>query len=469
MVRIDFLQGGNAQQFLLEGWSFQEPIGIWAVGAESSLLLPPPETSAAHRMTIKLFPLISPPKLLRQRIELTLNGTVVHRDEIDAGKRQISCVIPEGLLSTQAENRLVVSHPDAAAPLDVAAQGQDSRQLAVCFIVLELECLAAHGAAGVSQGAGHPLAAAQDNHNVRAIILCLGNAVGREIVQILRCFPPFDAAFEVRLATDIPSAAAILRSFASKDSNRLVAVWEQVSVAGEHAATEVRRLLPPRAVHVRYPHLSLNCLWPLQGLDPRLVAEPLYPGGRYPYTDIAGVRLHGGSGNLGDEDLYRAYLALSTRLMPDLREQWRLDELRWEALDSECGVKIANFLRTNFGRERLFYSPEMPCAPPIIYIAEHLMGSLLPRMEQQPSELYRDFSAFVQGYQGMFYDQAPIHPEVLKTFHVPGVSLDFEYRREYTRRTFREHILDYIRWTPWFAGARATEVGLGSAVGTSSN
>jgi hypothetical protein len=457
VLQIDFLPGGNAKQFLADGWSFQEPIGIWTVGTESSLSLPPAATSGAHCLSIKLFPLIHPPTVARQRFELILNGRAIHKDEIETGERRITCVVPEGLLNTRVDNKLVILHPDAAIPREVSPKGLDSRRLAVCFRLLELEHLAAHNAKVENFHAreNDSFAALPGDDGVRALVLCFGRATCAEIAQILRSFPLFDAAVELRFAKDLASCIEKIKSLSDKDRTRLVAVWEQISAANNDNKVELRKYVPSSAVHVSFPHLSLNCLWPLQGHDPRLIPEPLYPSGRYPHTDIVGVQLHGDSLHLNNEDLYAAYLELSISLMPELLERWKLDESRWVALDSCCDVKVAKFIHTNFARQRLFFSPEMPCAPILIYIAEHLIGSLLPRIQLQPSELYSEFSNYVHGYQGMFYDQAPIHPYVLKAFNVPGVSLEFEYRREFSKRTFREHILDYIRWAPWFAGGRA--------------
>jgi hypothetical protein len=324
---------------------------------------------------------------------------------------------------------------------------------------LEVEDIITVGAPEFPALLTEPLIAAPDRDRAPFTILCLGNAVSRELVQIVRSFPAFSAVFRVRLAKDVHSGAAILASISDRERSQLAGVWEQVSLANGNTV-DLRDFLPPSAVYVRFPHLSLSCLWPLQGEDPKARPEALYPGGRYPYTDIAGIQLRDASLNMSDDDLYDAYLELSSRLMPDLDENWTLDESRSLALDSYCDVKVTKFLSTNFERERLFYSPELPCAPLLLYVAEHLIGSVLPRMQLQPSALYREFLGYAHGYQGMFYDQAPMHPQVLEHFRVPGVSLDYEYRREYSRRTFRDHMLDYIRWAPWFAGERATEVGL---------
>jgi hypothetical protein len=454
MLLIDFRPGGNARQFLRDGWSFQERVGIWAIGPESSLSMPPVSTAGPHRLSIKVFPMIRPPNVPYQRVELRVNGQALHNQKLGAGERQIDCVIPQGLLHTTTNNELVVSHPDATAPSRILLQSADSRPLALCFERLELDHLEAHD----SLSSGTPTQAQDSSAGVdkaRPLIICFGGADGCEIAGILRSFPPFDTAFELRFVKGVVSCTAMLNALSSRDRTRLVGVWEQVSIANEDKRFDFQNYSFSSAVHIRFPRLSLHCLWPLQGHDPRLTAESLYPGGRYPYTDIAGVHLHSNSLNLDDDDLYNAYLKLSTSLMPDLADQWKLDESRWLALDSCCDVKVASFIKTNFARQRLFYSPDMPGAPLLIYIAEHLMGSLLPRTQFQPSELYREFSSYVHGYQGMFYDQAPIHPCVLDAFKVPGLSAEFEYRREFSKRTFREHILDYIRWAPWFAGGRA--------------
>ena len=263
------------------------------------------------------------------------------------------------------------------------------------------------------------------------------------------------SAVQFTAFTNVNSFAAAWSILSSKDRARLAAAWEQISEAPiDDKATSQRSAFPP-SVHVRFPALALNSLWPLQGDDPRLVPEPLYPGGRYPYTDIAGVQLSGDSPQMNDEDLYAAYLALSGRFLPDLNDRWKLDEAKWRELDSCCDIKVTEFITANVKRQRLFYSPAMPCAPILINIAQHLMGSVLPSMRVETSSLFRDFSRYVRGYQGMFYDQAPIHPGVLEACNVPGVTANYEYRREHNKRTFREHIIDYMRWAPWFAGGRA--------------
>ena len=457
MFRIDFLPGGNARQFLRDGWSFQEPIGIWAVGVQSSLELPPASTSKADHLLIKLSPRIHSAKSFHQRLQLILNGKAIYSEQLKPTAAQITCTIPEGLLETEGNNLLLISHPDAVAPRDISPTNTDPRQLAVCVRSLELEYFVPPQGSAKETTPSKETSAAKKTaaHQARALVLCFGNAICREIVQLLRSFPPFDAAFELRLVKNVSTVAATLSSLPSKDRARLAATWEQISHVATNNKAPSQKSVFTANIHVRFPTLTFNSLWPLQGEDPRLVPEPLYSGGRYPHTDIAGVQLSADCAQLSDEDLYAAYLALSRSLMPDLAHQRKLDESRWRELDSCCDVKVTDFITTNVKRQRLFYSPAMPCAPILINIAEHLMCSVLPSMRATTSPLSRDFSRFVHGYQGMFYDQAPIHPDVLQTFNVPGVTSNYEYRREHNKRTFREHIIDYIRWAPWFAGGRA--------------
>lgn len=457
MFRIDFLPGGNALQFLQDGWSFQEPIGIWAVGAQSALDLPPAATSQADHLLIKLLPRAISPKASRQRLELVLNGQVLLSEELPINAARIACAVPQGLLRTEGNNHLVISHPDAVAPRDVSPTNSDPRQLAICVRSIELGYQATSQVAPKNTPAtNEQLPASQPGDDrARPLVLCFGNAICRELTQLLRSFPPFDAAFDFRFIKCERPFAAVMNSLSGRDRARTAASWEQISnVQSRDQAALTGTSLPP-SVHVRFPTLALRGLWPLQGDDPRLAPDPLYPGGRYPYTDIAGVQLCGDSAKMSDEDLYAAYLSLSRSLMPDLTERRKLDESRWYELDSRCDVKVAEFITAHVKDERLFYSPEMPAAPILTNIAGQLISSVLPDMRLPTSTVLRDFSRFVQGYQGMFYDQAPIHPDVLQTFHVPGVTTDYEYRREHNKRTFREHILDYIRWAPWFAGGRA--------------
>ena len=82
-------------------------------------------------------------------------------------------------------------------------------------------------------------------------------------------------------------------------------------------------------------------------------------------------------------------LRSSRRCMPDRNEKWKLYEAKWRELDLCCDVRVTEFITANVKHQRLFYSPAMPCAPILINIAQHLMGSVLPSMRVETPALSR--------------------------------------------------------------------------------
>ncbi|WP_158804255.1 WcbI family polysaccharide biosynthesis putative acetyltransferase [Acidisoma sp. L85] len=451
MLPIDFLPGGNAKRFLQDGWSFQEPIGIWAVGSESAVLLPPVIASAPRRLSVQLFPLIAPPELMQQRVELILNGVLIYQTALTAEERNLTCAIPDELLQPDATNRLVIVHPDAAAPRDLNPLKTDPRRLAVCLRRIEFETPAKPGTqvevASDQRNPRGPIAVAPRNE--RRLVLCRRDTLSSEIAQILRFFPPFEDAFDLRLITGTTPWSIVLQSLSPQDSGRLAAVWDQIVPEAVNQEPYLRGILPQSATYIRFPRLFINCLWPLRGHDPRLALEPQFPKGRYPYTDIAAAELR--NEQLNDDALYARYMQRSAELMPDLDVEWDRDVSAWRTLDARCDVQLCPFIISHFHTTRLFYGPDLPCAPLLAYLVEQLLGGLLTQMQFSPSDVYNQFSDYIYGYQGMFLDQAPVHPFVLRKFNVPWLSTTYEYRRGHSKRTFREHIIDYIHWAPWFA------------------
>lgn len=437
-LSITFLPAGNAASFIHDGWSFQEAGGIWAIGSESSLVLPPAPKAGTSRLKMVLWPMIVSPHVSRQRLELSLNGQTIYSDALTVAEPiPITCTVPEGVLRTDSSNNLVLRHPDAAAPGAFSPELGDYRQLSVCLISIHID---------VPESPALPLPPPPANPG---LVLCHWNATAYEIGCVLEFFPPFAEAFELRFVDNAIPWPVILDELSDADRSRVVAVWEEVDAA-ECQLARSRPPVPGSVVALTFPRLTMDCLWPLRGPDPRLVPEPpLYPNGRYPYTDLAAQRLIEESAP--DDELYAKYLDISRQLMPDLEAELARDVARWRALDACCDVKVGSFILRNFRSIPLFHGPQTPAGPLLAYVVEHLLGSVVRHLSIPPSEVYAKFGDYIHGYQGPFFDQAPVHPLVVEKLGISYLPPQYGYRRGHGKRTFRQHILDYIHWAPWFS------------------
>ena len=444
-LSVDFRAQGDASRFLKGGWSFQEPNGIWAIGTESALVLPAAPDTGRHRLELIVWSPAGAPQHDERRLAIVVNGK-----EIFSGTPRhrtpgpVECVIPDALLRTDRDNELTLRHPDAISPATFSSfvpARRDGRQLGTFVVRLRVESLGDRPAVA-------PPAPDAVRSAGRKLILCHWSRVAHHIGCALEAFPPFEDVFELRFVRSDTPWQATLAALPDEDRARVVALWEEVAQAGPAAARPAALAEFPR---VRFPKLAIECLWPLRGHDPRLRPEPpLYPDGRYPYTDRAAVRLAGQA--LPDDTLYERYCALSEQLMPDLAGVLAGDVERWRALDACCDVRVAEFILENFRSVPLFHAPDVPAGPLLRYVVERLLGTLLAHIPGFPSDLYDAFARYIEGYQGLLFDQAPVHPLVVERLGISCLAPDRCYRRGHSQRDFREHTLDYIRWAPWFAG-----------------
>jgi hypothetical protein len=455
-ISIDFRRGGNAAAFLGEGWSFQEDDGIWAIGAASDLILPP-GLAGAFVLDMLAWPMVAPPALQQQKLEICLNDRLLFSEVLSGPEPQIiTCRIPPGLLRAQGGNTLSLRHPDAAAPADFIASHADYRRLGIH--VESLRIAASEDSAASPATAPGPAGPAETTPDERGLILFYWDETPYEIGCLLEGFPPFDDAFEIRFVNNSIPWSTALEDLAERDRGRVVALWEEVGLPPEDGTAEMRardrshgRMSDIGLRPVKIPRLAADCLWPLRCHDPRLVPEPpIYPKGRYPCSDRAAIALIAEK-DRPDDALYERYLALSHEMMPDLAAEFSRDVRSWTALDARCDIKILRFILENFRSSRLFHAPETPAAPLIVYVVEHLLATLLPTLSVLPSAFFKEFAYYVHGYQGPFLDQAPVHPLVAERLELSFLSPDELYRRGHAKRTFRQHVLDYIRWEPWFS------------------
>lgn len=123
-------------QYLISGWAFPENWGTWSDGAQATLTLPLPQTTAkdpAKTLTLNARAFINA-KHPRQRVAITLDGQSgpTHTYTLSEESNQIRIPIPASAVNAPGSKTLSItlSFPDKISPKSLGL-GDDMRQLAI--------------------------------------------------------------------------------------------------------------------------------------------------------------------------------------------------------------------------------------------------------------------------------------------------------------------------------------------------
>ncbi len=123
------------QEALSGGWSIGEPGLHWMTNYESSMSLAPVPRRGKHLLQMKLFPCLAGSRT-SQKIYVIINRVIV--DEVELLRyADLSILIPDGLLNENAENKLLMFHPDAIVPSNISDL-QESRNLSIGLLYISL-------------------------------------------------------------------------------------------------------------------------------------------------------------------------------------------------------------------------------------------------------------------------------------------------------------------------------------------
>jgi hypothetical protein len=139
-ARTDLTFGaeGNAGPQLGYGWSGPEAGYQWTIGERSLVTMAVPGQAGEYWLEMDVKPYIRPPLLPRQRLDVTIGGTLVHSfTALPIG--EVGCLVPGHLIAGKQQVEIVFSHPHAASPMLIAGE-TDDRRLAVSFSRLALVC-----------------------------------------------------------------------------------------------------------------------------------------------------------------------------------------------------------------------------------------------------------------------------------------------------------------------------------------
>jgi hypothetical protein len=125
-----------ADRHLGEGWSYPEGGYRWTVGPRAEILFAP-RGIRQPALELTMWPLLAPPTVTRQRVEVWLNGQPVASWQLDRPEPHQVLTLPLPDTAIGRENVLRLELPDAAIPAQVL-RTTDPRRLAVAVESMRL-------------------------------------------------------------------------------------------------------------------------------------------------------------------------------------------------------------------------------------------------------------------------------------------------------------------------------------------
>ncbi len=431
-----FGQMGNLSAALGSGWSSEDAFS-WAIGAESELTLPLPGDDRATVLRFDVHPAIFPPKIACQRLMIRAGKNVLGSFEITA---RITLVIPLPLELTRGAESLALTliHPDAARPRDHLPV-DDSRRLALGFHSASLEQSRPHGS-GTSP-ASEP-AALEPIHMMMA-----GDGTAQRICEVIGKLPSLKGRFGIRFFDLTRSPDQPEECLPPENLATMRVCWLQLNAGTSDTRDLFRRQLQTDCIVRTFYTPIMHALWPFQGRDARAVPEPgRYHPSRYPHGDRLAQSLAAMS--LPDDVIYLMYEMSAEQEPLDLDDLFANDLRRWRAESRKSDMRLANFIETNISTSRLFIAPNRVGPRLLREMVDQVLDDAFVRDIARRETLSAELDALLEGYTG-WQEEMPVHERVAKHFNLNWWSPDLKYRWMNNQRTYRDYILDSIKWVQW--------------------
>lgn len=135
-LEVTFGVAGNGAKHCGIGWSGAEDGFTWSIDDLSVVTLAAPPDAQDYWLEMDVIPYVFGTSLPAQSLAVTINGTRVHTfDPLTRG--QVGCPVPGHLVRNRDKVEILLEHPRAARPHDLAGEN-DTRRLAVAFRSLSL-------------------------------------------------------------------------------------------------------------------------------------------------------------------------------------------------------------------------------------------------------------------------------------------------------------------------------------------
>lgn len=420
---------GNLAEVLREGWSIEDHYA-WAVGEQSSLVVPLPGDRETYVLRFTLHPLLHPGLRDSQRLTVAFGDVQAGHFDVDR-PTTIEVPLPPEHTRDRTSLELRLTHPDAVRPADFK-DSPDKRWLSLCF----------HSGGLVRTSATDEATTFEGVHAVVA-----GHHLARQVAAVMARLSPLRGRIQFHHVSpdgELGSATAHLPADALQTAR---IYWKQSGVGTPEVAAALGDAVPGDCDVRRIPAPRMTALWPLQGADARRVVEPgLYQQGRYLFADRVGASM--ANMMLQDDVVLLAYESMAEKEMPDPDACLEADVAAWRQLDAANDVQIADFIVANFRRQRVFLAPPFGSAALLRHIIDQLILTPPITAIANPASLAGELDFLLSGYVG-HWQELPIHPHIARHFGLQWWQPGMRYRWFGNSWTFEEYALNYIRWNAW--------------------
>lgn len=133
---VAFNEGGNSGGIARDGWADPEAHGRWTDGPIATLRMAGLAAGVAHAVLLELAPLLAPPALTGQRLEVSVNGHVCFAGRLESAD-PVRFALPAEAVTPDGVAEFIFRCPDAVSPKQLGMSG-DTRRLGFCFWQLVL-------------------------------------------------------------------------------------------------------------------------------------------------------------------------------------------------------------------------------------------------------------------------------------------------------------------------------------------
>jgi hypothetical protein len=283
----------------------------------------------------------------------------------------------------------------------------------------------------------------------KPVVLVEGHWQFAHLISLFEYTPSMMQEVSFRRFSDLDEMRRLLDT--ADDADRIIAVVRRVDHPDDIEQTQPPVWLREDISVIRVPAESAGHLfWPVAGTDTRSVAEPLYPNGRYGFSDHHAEALAPRAGE-SDDRLYQAYLGESSVELAAAQPRLAHTLAFMRRLDSVCDIAFAEHFERTLSDVKYFTGPVTGAGPLFAWLANCVLGCLAAPVgwDTKRLETLREAVRYrTIGFRGNAAHEFPVHPVVAASF---GLSWAQNARFRWGRNlwTHREAMLRAIRWEPW--------------------
>ena len=267
-------------------------------------------------------------------------------------------------------------------------------------------------------------------------LIIFGSCQAQELANLARCFPAITLKYEVVYLASFSLPPDPLPTLPESDVRNCSILWEQFDNTNPFPH---RDALPPGALHLMFPGIDMNCLWPFNMRDPLNTPEPGLPYGRFPYGDRIVINLM--NQGLSQDEVLKAYDEKAWEMRAQLPRLLEIDMVRHDQREAQCHIKIRDHLVEGLRTVRTLWTHNHPTMATLQVLfgrlSEATWDNRIERKEREAARMADPFS----------YLQMPIHAVTAEALALSWWSPHIEYAMPgYPLMTYDDYLREYVDW-----------------------